>query len=351
MRKIFNLVIFFAIGALPLFAQQKLHVVIFADTNDGKIGTGVKEDIKIWEGLVTNIGTALKAKGVTVSTYKYVGSNCQPEKFNSFLSTFSCKGDIVLFYYNGHGGRSHKDSSKFPRMCMASHYADKWVKVSDVVSQIKAKEPRLQILVTDCCNSYYDRVAKDESYQVNVKSNGQIFQNLFLNYTGDVCITAASPGEYGWCTNRGSYLTMNFNEIFSDVDRRGNATTWEAVFKSTSDKTYKDTKAQYDRRCISNSQHPVYEVNVTRVGRDSSINRNNDTTTTSRVNNSNTPCINSRGTSTRRVDNGGTGAGSSTTVRSTLIKPNRIRIIDRGSRNSRTTMDTTVLYNSYLEKE
>lgn len=334
---------------LPLFAQQKLHVVIFADTNDGKIGAGVKADTKIWDNLVANISTVLKAKGVTVITYKYVGSNCQPVKLNGFLSTFSCKGDVVLFYYNGHGGRSHKDSSRFPRMCLASHYADQWIKVSDVISNIKAKEPRLQILIADCCNSYYDRGVREESYQANLKLDEQILQNLFLNYTGAVCITAASPGEYGWCTNRGSYLTINFSEILSDANRRGNATTWESVFKDTSDKVYKDTKTQYERRYISKSQRPVYEVNVTKLGYSSSIGRNNGATATPRVNN-NSVLINSRGTSVRRVNNGRTSVDSSATVtRSIPIKPNIIRIIDRVSSNSRSTMDTTVLYNSYLE--
>ena len=37
------------------------------------------------------------------------------------------------------------------------------VKITDVISTLEKKHPRLIVMVTDCCNSYYDRSSDRQS--------------------------------------------------------------------------------------------------------------------------------------------------------------------------------------------
>lgn len=244
-------------------AQAKMHIVVFGDTGDASIGSAVGTDINLFDRLTHDIQQAVQSEGVKCSIYKFVGSKCSPSNLNSFFNDFACEGDIVLFYYNGHGGRSHSDKSKFPRMCLGSHYANEWVKISDLIEKIKSKNPRLQVLITDCCNSYYDRkgIQDYQSAPSDSKGSGAGLKKLFLKSTGSMCITAASPGEYGWCTTAGSYMTLEALSAFKAMDEQGESATWDKLFKMISDATYQKTRELYNRRAISNSQRPVYEVN------------------------------------------------------------------------------------------
>lgn len=242
-------------------SDLKLHVVIFGDTNDPSIGQAVITDVSLFENLAKEIERVLSSEGVKIISYKHVGGDCSPQGLNGFVENFSCQDDIVLFYYNGHGGRSHKDSSKFPRMCLGSNYADEWVKVSDLIQKIKKKKPRLQVIITDCCNSYYDRRTTQDYRLSTLKGNGSGYKRLFLKTTGDVSITAASPGEYGWCTPSGSYMTLCVIDVLQYMDTQGDNANWQSMLKMVSDNTYKATKELYDNRVIGNSQRPVYDVN------------------------------------------------------------------------------------------
>ncbi len=249
-------------------STPKFHLVIFGDTNDQSIGQAVSTDVQLLEDYMNEIKPLLSSEGVDYKEYKYIGNNCSPKKLNAFIEKFSCTDDIVLFYYNGHGGRSHRDETKFPRMCLGSNYADEWVKVSDLRVKLQRKQPRLQVIITDCCNSFYDRKATQD-YELSAKKlNERAIKQLFLYSKGDACITAASPGEYGWCISSGSYMTIYAINLLRNLESLGNNANWETFFKKLSDETYNKTKELYNARYITNSQRPVYDVNVVECGGD-----------------------------------------------------------------------------------
>lgn len=251
-------------------SATKLHVVVVGDTGDASIGQSVATDIKAYREIASKIERALAESGITTDFTVLSGSKCSYNSLDSFLDNFSCKGDIVFFIYNGHGGRSHQDESQFPRMCLGESYAEKWMKISDLVARLKAKNPRMQVVLTDCCNSYYDRVRNNEESALSgivADFSEEGLRQLFLNNTGDVCITAASPGEYGWCTNLGGSLTLGFRQALSDETKeKGSAATWEDVMSRTTKLVYDDSYKKYSNGWISNTQRPVYEVHVNGVG-------------------------------------------------------------------------------------
>ncbi|MBQ8361197.1 MAG: caspase family protein [Bacteroidaceae bacterium] len=219
-------------------------------------------DVSYYDYLSSELQNVLN-DDIQIEYQRFLGQDCNPNNVKEYLDELSCIGDIVFFVYTGHGGRSHKDVSKFPRMCLGSHYADEWISVSNVIDVIRSKGARLQIVIADCCNSYYDRPVKQnvEGF-INLPRgfSQDVLRRLFYDTEGEVCITAASPGEYGWCNSReGSFLSYYF---VSTLQNAHDDITWQVLFQAVSDKTFEITDKMYRNRSITKSQRPVFDVSV-----------------------------------------------------------------------------------------
>lgn len=268
------LVLFF----LPSFVwaeNVRLKILVVGDTNDSSIGRSVANDMESYKKLAKDIGCAVKSEGVVTTLNVFAGDKCSYDSLKSFLESFSCKGDVVLFIYNGHGGRSHQDVSKFPRMCLGSNYVDKWMKVSELNETLSQKKPRLMVVVTDCCNSYYDRAGNDANeYCANTyQRTGEGFKELFLHSTGRVCITGSSPGEYGWALPQGGMLSLIFLNTIYSFDSKGRNASWQDLLQVVSDETYNTSLQYYNNRRISKTQRPLYDVNVSKSDFTNNIDR------------------------------------------------------------------------------
>lgn len=269
MKYKFKVLLFFLclFPCVVIAGSTQIKIVVFGDTNDSSIGQSVATDIKSYKKLAADIKAAVMNDGVSTTLDIYSGNNCSYNKLDSYLNNLSCKDDIVFFIYNGHGGRSHKDESKYPRMCLASHYESEWMKISDLNDRLRKKKPRLMVVVTDCCNSYYDRKGGDNESAYGItsnNSNGEGLRQLFLHFTGEVCITASSPGEYGWGTAQGGLLSLNFMDAIYKFDAKGSAANWRDFIQTVSDNTYNNSLQYYNHRRISNTQKPVFDVEVSK---------------------------------------------------------------------------------------
>lgn len=264
--KCFVLCLLFSFCCARVLANNIVHVITVGDTNDGKIGTSVKTDLRLFDKFVTDLRLVASSNGYLLKTYVLTGSNCSPSSVNNAINSLSANNDVVVFYYSGHGGRSHSDdvTCRFPRMCLGSLYADQWIKVSDGLNMLRAKGPKFVLMITDCCNSYYDRKGSTESaFLYRSSGNSEAFRKLFFESTGYASITGASPGEYGWCTQDGAYLTLSFlNLLGKAVSANDTSITWQQLMQSISDDTFKTTNEKYKRGWISSSQRPVFEVKL-----------------------------------------------------------------------------------------
>ena len=287
------------------FAQSKIHMALFCDTNDEKIGESMLTDVEIYKQLMNDVAQALMQQGVQADARIFTGDDCSPSCARDYVRNLSCRGDVVFFVYSGHGGRSHDDDkeSNFPRMCFGSN--TDLVKVVDIVNTIKSKQPRLIVMVSDCCNSYYDRRISTESMMAGYNAgSGDGLRALFLNQTGVACITAASPGEYGWCTRDGGYLTVN---LMDAIYKACNMTspTWDAIFKEARDKTYNMTVLHGTPK----TQTPYFEVNALGIDVDNnngdSHNNNGDNEDSYNNNGDNGDSINNNGNNTNNVNTNG----------------------------------------------
>lgn len=84
-------------------------------------------------------------------------------------------GDVVMFYYSGHGTRSVQDESDYPQMCLGSHYDNEFVPLEYVLRRLEDMPARLKIVFGDCCNSVAPLVEQNPQSsvgkQVTIKRN------------------------------------------------------------------------------------------------------------------------------------------------------------------------------------
>lgn len=176
---------------------QTLHAIIFADTNDPKVGVYDKKD---YIGMTIETSTIASATGMHLKEYFYKDDFCSNANLVSVLENLkTSKNDVILFYYSGHGVRSAEDNSDYPQMCLGSHYEKDFYPLQKVLSKLKNQPARLKIVIGDCCNSVGAGVtAKDyatKGVTILTKAPVDTYTNLFMNHTGTIIASSSQKGE------------------------------------------------------------------------------------------------------------------------------------------------------------
>ncbi len=250
--------------------SKTLHTIIFADTDDSSIGDGVRVNVTKITEWSQMVATALQSEGYQHKVYNYSGFQCNKTNLLNFLNEFNCYGDIVIFFYGGHGGRSINDASKFPRMCLGSNNESQFVKLSYLNDILSQKSPQLHIIIADCCNSYYDgnvpqsRIMPMGNVASPMAYSPQKIKALFLNKKGSIVSTGATKGEYGWINAlNGGFFTYSFLDSFNfSLNRDGEIPSWNTIFTDTRDQTFEISQTAYLARRITKSQTPVFDINI-----------------------------------------------------------------------------------------
>ena len=258
------------VGICLQIHSKTIHTIIFADTNDSSIGEGVKVNVAKITEWSQMVAAALQTEGYQHKVYTYSGNQCSKANLLNFLNGFNCSGDIVIFFYGGHGGRSVNDTSKFPRMCLGSNSESQFVELSYLNDVLKQKNPQLQIIMADCCNSYYDgSVPQSRTMPMGNETRLMVYspqriKALFLNKTGSIISTGATKGEYGWINaSNGGFFTYSFLESFNfSLNRDGEIPSWHTILNDTRDQTFEISQKAYLARRITKSQTPVFDITL-----------------------------------------------------------------------------------------
>jgi hypothetical protein len=139
------------LSASPLVAQdsleaKRLRVLIAVDTHDqmglawGIDGANMREILK---------GTLKKQNlDSRVTIDMFTGKEVTPENILAYYQGLNAgPDDAMLFYYSGHGG-FHLKRGHF----MALHYGHLFR--ADLIVAMKKNNPRLMVLLTDCCANF-----------------------------------------------------------------------------------------------------------------------------------------------------------------------------------------------------
>ncbi len=241
-----NLILLILLSSNCLAAN--FHAIIIADTNDATIGSSVMIDKRKINTLTSNIASNT---GLILKQYNIYGYNYNYNTVKRSLNNLSVRSDdVVMFYYSGH---SNNAGGKWP----ALNLKGRSLKLDRVISSLKAKKPRLLLVIADSCNNLTSRGSSVNNFMslrgvpVQKKQN---YQQLFLKQKGVIIMGAAIPGEYAWGNSQhGGFFTYQLLEGLNQEFASSSAASWNQVVK----------RAEVPIRLpYGVVQHPQSEVNV-----------------------------------------------------------------------------------------
>lgn len=270
----------FLILGMPTVEAQTLHAIIFANTkcpgdpddpNDHGIGPSVTADFQRMNIEFKTMANFIGYKA-DIQVYKDTQSQFCREKLDAALDNLTCgKDDIVFFYYSGHGGR-RKDNvtDQFPHMqLIVNPYHARWnpsdyYPLSKVLARIKAKNPRLTIVLGDLCNSYSNIIPSKELPEMKgatkmSKAPCDFYRDLFLSVKGHIITASSKPGETSAAFNAGGAYTIGFSEALQTMVSENMKPDWEVLLEASKLRTQHLTRG-------SHMQTPIYETSLQRVG-------------------------------------------------------------------------------------
>jgi hypothetical protein len=136
-------------------SRRKIFLLAVAATDDPKIGATTQVDLQSWETLFTYL------LGKPNFQYtKITGKDFTKKAVDDAIDKLKPgPGDVVLFYYSGHGFRYTGDVSEFPRMALVANGDQSPdnanLSLEDVYNRIRKKGPRETIVLAECCNENY----------------------------------------------------------------------------------------------------------------------------------------------------------------------------------------------------
>ena len=255
--KCIKLILFMFMVLSQSLGAQTFHAIIFADTEDERIGKSTNLDLNNVSNMLVEAQSSLKGE-MEFIYYIYPESYCSPQNLRKVLDNIRCQSDdVVFFYYSGHGVRSVDDTSPYPQMCLGLSLDEqsKMISVEGVDRAIARKKPRLRFVITDCCNSEDEfvtpklEISKGNSV-VNSKKKGN-YSKLFLEKYGNVIVTSSKAGETSSCNEEiGGFFTFCLLAVLENAIQQ-NVSDWNVIMKAVQEST---------EDVSSNRMHPVYEV-------------------------------------------------------------------------------------------
>lgn len=220
---------------------QTLHFISMFDTNDLKIGNGMKIERMLIMNEMQTIAGYLEEYGYDSEFSEYYGNNCGRNSLMQAINALQVGSeDVVVFYYGGHGARAYNnEEDRFPQMCLGEKSQTNWVPSSLIKNMIKKNNPRLTIILTGCCNkedagvTIKSLIAQSQSYTSEAGVNKGAFKKMFFDAKGVVQLTSSKAGEYSWCTDKGSLFCIALLEVFNQVGQGKVSSDWNSVCQNT----------------------------------------------------------------------------------------------------------------------
>ena len=196
-----------------------LHLIMTANTNVSDIGQACQVDLN---RVKSEFAGVAKALGMGYDQQLVEGDGYSKEAVQEAISKLSPReNDVVLFVYSGHGFRFKDQKDYYPNMDLAPTAYDKatenYIPLSQVFSEITKRGGRLNIVLSDCCNSEVDETlplinSNSLFSRSNTNFDLEKLRILFMQSQGDIIATAASPGEYSWCGSNGGFFLLSLIE-------------------------------------------------------------------------------------------------------------------------------------------
>ena len=253
------------LGTSDAAEASTLHLIVVANTNVSDIGTACEKDMI---NLSSEFGGIARVLGLKYDLKTIRGESYSKENLAQLIRKFTpASNDVVVFVYTGHGFRFDDQQDYYPNMDLSpTSYDDpvkNYVAVSDIYKELVAKGGRLCLVFSDCCNNEVGATTPLVNTNTLFSRSNNNFdvkklERLFVDASGSLIATAASPGEISWCGVNGGFFTLSLLEsLRSQVSALSDHTPdWETLVNNAlaaataKSENNQNTKAQHGMKMI-----------------------------------------------------------------------------------------------------
>lgn len=214
---------------------QALHTIVFCNTIDESIGQSMrleflnmKNQVKTWAGLID----------YDEDHHELDGVNCTRANLKAVIDEMDVEADdVILTFYGGHGSHAENDPDPWPQYLMNSGFENQgnWVPMASLQKWIEAKNARLSVIISNCCNVVQSATTKKPLWAMGGDYtrldglNSQNFKKLFAA-KGTVMATSSKVPEPSWCgIPDGGLYTCDFIQAMKLVGTGAVAPDWNSV--------------------------------------------------------------------------------------------------------------------------
>lgn len=239
-----------------LCGAGEIKAILLCDTKAQNLEKSVASDLKNFQAELQRISTHT---GLPLVLHTFTNEKVGKPFIDELKDIPIEEGDVVLFYFSGHGFRTNsKGSNQWPNLYLTSGKAG--IDFYEVYQLLSKKKPRLLIAFSDCCNNVLPEKSappvlpvhaykhqKPVSYQ---KAN---YKKLFLKTRGTILIGSSMPGEFSWGTQSGGLYTLAFLKFLLEEVHSPKPADWYVILD-------KAAKQIVGRQL---GQTPQYELHIT----------------------------------------------------------------------------------------
>jgi hypothetical protein len=225
---------------------KTIHWLTFFDTRDNDVGK-IDENTRnlLRSKWIDVVNAVLKENGYSINSVDIYDKELSPDTCKAIVENVQLSADdIVVFYYAGHGTQNNGHSD-FPLLCLGQKREIKCLPLSWIHNTLIARKPRLTITIGMCCNSRQPQVEGTyaprfglsfDSGAIITSEQEEAIRKMFLNYTGDLIITSASPMERSFAvlttnTEASDYFSLNLISKFENIKVSNGEPSWDTLLK------------------------------------------------------------------------------------------------------------------------
>lgn len=236
-------------SAAPAFAADapKLHALLVCDTTDENLRKAAGKDRDHMRGILKD---NIPDKQLAITVIEGAGAKIRPAAVLDYYKALHVgPNDALLFYYTGHGSIRQGgvgDAAYTFELQSDGHPGKAPLARSDVRKAMEAKNPRLIVILSDCCSNRLDLPAPRQvgTFAVAlpgpVTATSPLMQSLFFDTTGTVSITAATKDVAVCDAEIGGYFTYSlFNTVGKTSGKPLNWTEFYDKLKMATPDTHK----------------------------------------------------------------------------------------------------------------
>lgn len=253
---------------IPMILQaQTLHALVFCNTIDESIGKSMMVE---YNNVLNQIQSLNNLLDYDLDLVTLAGSECTRANLKAEIERMEVEpNDVVFTFYGGHGSHAmNNENDPWPQYLMNSGFENQgnWVPMQTVEKWVAAKNPRLRIIMSNCCNKEQAETTIKPLWADGGRAttldglNAEYYKKLF-SVRGCVMATSSKLGQYSWCNSYGGIYTNDFWAAMKMLGQGSVAANWDSLLKKAYDmcSSREIRTNDYPYKAV---QNPYYKVNV-----------------------------------------------------------------------------------------